>query len=95
MSGSRRPVVSLTTFAPAASACRATSGRKVSAEMMTSDAARTAAMTGTMRSASSDTGIGSPGEKGAPPMSTQSAPSSTALRAASTAACRAKVAPPS
>jgi hypothetical protein len=86
ISGSRRPLVSLTTEAPAARHRRATSGRKVSTETTTSDAAVTAATTGTTRSISSASlTSGVSGENGTPPMSTQPAPASAARRAAATA----------
>nr|RZI34126.1 hypothetical protein BJQ95_03590 [Cryobacterium sp. SO1] len=90
--GSCTPVVSLITCAPATMLALATSGSKVSTEI-TTPAPRSAATTGTTRSISSVTGTAGPGANLAPPMSTQSAPSATACRAAATAFSSAKVAP--
>ena len=91
--GSWSPLVSLMTSAPAAIARRATSGRYVSTEITTEESSRVASTTGSIRSSSSATDSSFPGANGWPPMSTQSAPSATAVRAAATARSSANVRP--
>jgi hypothetical protein len=93
MSGSHSPLESLITSAPAAIARAATAAEEVSTEMTTVDAASTASTTGTTRSHSSSTDTAGPRPNGTPPMSTQSAPSSSARRHAATARSSAKVEP--
>jgi hypothetical protein len=80
--------VSFTTSAPAASACLATSGRAVSTEITASVRARAASMTGMTRSSSTASVVTRSGENGAPPTSSQSAPSDNASPAAATAASK-------
>ena len=93
-SGSRSPVVSLITAAPAATLRAATSGRNVSTDITTSLTAATAATTGTTRSSSSASlTSAASGENGTPPMSTQPAPAASAASAAATARSRAYVSP--
>nr|WP_258065512.1 hypothetical protein [Rathayibacter tritici] len=80
--GSCSPLVSLTTPAPAAMLARATSARVVSTETTTSLRSAIPATTGTTRSSSFCTETAGPRPKGTPPMSTQSAPDSSARTAA-------------
>ena len=92
-----RAETSLRRSAPASKAARATAALRVSIEIGSAKpSARSAAITGTTRAASSSTGTGSaPGRVDSPPMSRMSAPSAARARACAIAAARPRCAPPS
>src|SRR5579864_641210 len=89
-------VTSFTMWAPAASACRATSALDVSTESITADCSASARTTGSTRcnSSSSETGC-EPGRVDSPPMSSRSAPSCTSFSPCAMAVLTEKNCPPS
>lgn len=96
MFGSARPpLTSLTSNAPAATACSATRARMVSTETVTPSEARPRTTGTTRRSSSSSSTREAPGRVDSPPTSTRSAPSVTRSRPRLTAAAVSNQRPPS